>query len=131
MEAALSDAGTVPASVSYVATHGSGTRLGDVSEARAIRAVFGDDAGRLVGSSVKPATGHLMAAAGALNVAVAALALHHQVVPPTLNLESVDAECALDWVKDKPRQARLEEALALARGLFGQNIAVALRAVGS
>src|SRR4029453_19047089 len=86
MQAALSDAGTAPAAVSHVAAHGSGTRLGDASEARALRSVFGEAGRALAGSSIKPATGHLMAAAGALNVAVAALALHHQVVPPTLNL---------------------------------------------
>jgi 3-oxoacyl-[acyl-carrier-protein] synthase II len=72
-----------------------------------------------------------MAAAGALNVAVAALALHHQVVPPTLNLEAVDPDCDLDFVKEKPREGRMDQALALARGLLGQNVAVALRAARS
>jgi 3-oxoacyl-[acyl-carrier-protein] synthase II len=113
--------------VSLVAAHGSGTRLGDLSEARAIRAVFGEASDRLAGTSVKPATGHLMAAAGGLNVAVAALALHHQVVPTTLNLDDVDAECGLGWVRGKPRETRMEQALALARGLLGQNVALALR----
>jgi 3-oxoacyl-[acyl-carrier-protein] synthase II len=93
--------------------------------------VFGKDAERLAGTSVKPATGHLMAAAGALNVAVAALALHHQVVPPTLNLEAVDKDCAAGWVREKPRETRMDQALALARGLAGQNVALALRAVRS
>jgi 3-oxoacyl-[acyl-carrier-protein] synthase II len=127
MRAALADAGSRPDAVSLVAAHGSGTRLGDLSEARAIRAVFGEAADRLAGTSVKPATGHLMAAAGGLNVAVAALALHHQVVPPTLNLDDVDAECGLGWVRGKPRETRMEQALALARGLLGQNVALALR----
>lgn len=131
MQAALSDAGTAPAAVAHVAAHGSGTRLGDASEARAIRSVFGEAGRALAGSSVKPATGHLMAAAGALNVAVAALALHHQVVPPTLNLEAVDGDCAMDWVRGGPRQLRMQQTLALARGLSGQNVAVVLRAVPS
>ena len=129
MQAALDDARTKAGAIGHVAAHGSGTRLGDVSEARALRSVFGRDVERLAGTSVKPATGHLMAAAGALNVAVAALALHHQVVPATLNLETVDEDCAAGWVREKPRQARLDEALALARGLSGQNVALALRAV--
>ena len=129
--AALDDARTKAGAIGHVAAHGSGTRLGDVSEARAIRSVFGKDAEGLAGTSVKPATGHLMAAAGALNVAVAALALQHQVVPATLNLETVDKDCAAGWVREKPRQARLDEALALARGLSGQNVALALRAVRS
>jgi 3-oxoacyl-[acyl-carrier-protein] synthase II len=71
-----------------------------------------------------------MAAAGAVNVAVAALALEHQVLPPTLNLDAVDPQCAFDWVAGKPREARAGHALALARGLGGQNVALALRAVG-
>ena len=78
---------------------------------------------------MKAATGHLMAAAGALNVAVAALALEHQVLPPTLNLDDVDPKCAFDWVAGKPREARVQQALALARGLGGQSVALALRAV--
>jgi len=131
MQTALDDARTTPGVIAHVAAHGSGTRLGDRSEARAIRTVFGKDAERLAGTSVKPATGHLMAAAGALNVAVAALALQHQVVPPTLNLETVDKDCAVGWVREKPREARMDEALALARGLSGQNVALALRAVRS
>jgi 3-oxoacyl-[acyl-carrier-protein] synthase II len=127
MEGALRDAGTRPADVSWIAAHGSGTRLGDASEVRAIRKVFGSAADGLAGSSVKPATGHLMAAAGALNVAVAALALEHQILPPTLNLENVDPACAMDWVREA-RPARVEQVLALARGLGGQNVALALRA---
>lgn len=129
MGAALRDASLTPADVSYIAAHGSGTQKGDPSEARALRSVFGERAKGVAGSSVKAATGHLMAAAGALNVAVAALALEHQVLPPTLNLDAVDPQCAFDWVGGKPREARVEQALALARGLGGQNVALALRAV--
>jgi 3-oxoacyl-[acyl-carrier-protein] synthase II len=129
MGAALRDASLQPKDVGYVAAHGSGTDKGDASEARALRSVFGEGASGVAGSSVKAATGHLMAAAGALNVAVAALALEHQTLPPTVGLENVDPECAFDWVKGKPRQARADHALALARGLSGQNVALALRAV--
>ncbi len=128
MEVALRDAGTSAAEVSWVAAHGSGTRLGDASEVRAITKVFGSAFEGLAGSSVKPATGHLMAAAGALNVAVAALALEHQILPPTLNLEHVDPACAMGWVRET-RKAKVQHALALARGLTGQNVALALRAV--
>ena len=128
LEMALRDAGSRPEAIGYVAAHGSATKLGDRSEARAIRKVFGGAADRLVGSSVKGATGHLMAAAGALNVAVAALALEHQAAPPTLNLEKIDPDCALDWVKERSRPLRVEQAVALARGLAGQNVALALRA---
>jgi 3-oxoacyl-[acyl-carrier-protein] synthase II len=127
MTAALRDARLAPADVSYVAAHGSGTRQGDRSEARALRGVFGESRG-VAASSVKAATGHLMAAAGALNVAVAALALERGTLPPTLNLEDVDPQCAFDWVGGRPREARAAHALALARGMGGQNVAVALRA---
>jgi len=129
MRAALREAGSAPDAIGYVASHGSGTRLGDASEARAIRSVFGASTEGLAASSVKPATGHLVAGAGALNVAVAALALHHQVVPPTLNLEALDPVCQMDWVPGKARETRFDQALALARGLEGENVALAVRAV--
>jgi len=125
---AIERAGATPADVGYVATHGSGTRAGDASEAAGLRRVFGDNG--TVASSVKPATGHLVGAAGALNVAVAALALARGVVPPTLNLENLDPDCAgLDWVPKEGREAQPGLAVAVARGLEGQNVALALRRV--
>jgi 3-oxoacyl-[acyl-carrier-protein] synthase II len=127
--AALRGAGE-PAGVDYVAAHGSGTRLGDASEGRALRAAFGDAGNGPMVSSVKPATGHLGAGAGALNLAVAALAVHHQQVPPTLNLERPDRCCeGINWVSGQAREAPVRHALALARGLEGQNVALALRGV--
>ncbi len=128
IEAALREADATPADVDYVATHGSGTRAGDASEAHALRAVFGDDP-QVAASSVKPATGHLVGGAGALNVAVAALAISSGVVPPTLNLERPDPACdGLDWVPREARRTEVRQALALARGLEGQNVALAIRA---
>ncbi len=90
--------------------------------------MFGASGGP-AGSSVKAATGHLMAAAGVLNVAVAALALQNQSAPPTLNLDEVDKDCAMDWVRGGARTLDTKHAVAVARGLFGHNIALALRAV--
>jgi 3-oxoacyl-[acyl-carrier-protein] synthase II len=125
---ALRESGTAPGDVGYVAAHGSGTRLGDASEAAALRAVFGSANGAAV-SSVKAATGHLVAGAGALNVAVAALALDRGVAPPTLNLDEADPACdGCDLVAREAREIAANEALALARGLEGQNVALALRA---
>ncbi|MEU4246722.1 beta-ketoacyl-[acyl-carrier-protein] synthase family protein [Amycolatopsis sp. NPDC026612] len=124
---ALAEAGCAPGDVSYIASHGSATRLGDRSEARALRTVFG--AAVPPASSVKPATGHLVGAAGALNFAVAALAVRHDVVPPTLNLEDPRPECALDWVPGTARELPVRYALAVARGLEGQNVVCALRSV--
>jgi 3-oxoacyl-[acyl-carrier-protein] synthase II len=123
---ALREAGTSAGEVQYAASHGSGTRTGDASEAHALRAIFGRDG--FAASSVKPATGHLIGGAGALNAAVAALALAKGAVPPTLNLDNPDPACELDWVAGEARELAVREALALARGLEGQNVAVAFRA---
>jgi 3-oxoacyl-[acyl-carrier-protein] synthase II len=127
--AALREADTSPAEVSFIAAHGSGTRLGDASEARALRALFGSDGGPAA-SSNKPATGHLVAAAGALNAAVAALTVHHGAAPATLNLEHVDPACeGIDWIASQARHADIGQAVAVARGFEGQNVALAIRAV--
>jgi len=127
---ALRAAGASAADIDYVAAHASGTRLGDASEARALRTVFGARDGAPMISSVKPATGHLGAGAGALNLAVAALAIHHGQAPPTLNLSSPDPDCAgLDLIGGEMRAAPIRQALALARGLEGQNVALTVRAL--
>lgn len=120
MRHALADAGTD--TVSWIAAHGCATRLGDPSETAAIREVFGQQTPPA--SSVKPATGHLVAGAGALNVAVAALAVRHGAVPPTLNLDTPDPTCALDHVPHEAREMPVDHAMALARGLEGQNVAL-------
>ncbi len=126
---ALERADAAAGDVGYVAAHGSGNRLSDASEAAALRSAF-DGAGTMAASSVKGATGHLVAAAGALNVAVAALAIERGVIPPTVGLENLDPECAgVDWVARQARDSRVDVALALARGLEGQNVALALRRV--
>jgi 3-oxoacyl-[acyl-carrier-protein] synthase II len=131
---ALRDAGSAPERVDYVAAHGSGTRQGDASEAAALRAAFGvgngggADGGPGV-SSVKAAIGHLGAAAGATNAALAALAIAEGAIPPSLNLETVDPDCAgVGWVTGEARRAPVREAVAVARGLEGQNVALVLRA---
>ena len=129
IEGALREAECKPGEIDYVAAHGSGTTKGDSSEAFALRTVFGDSNGTPA-SSVKPATGHLCAGAGALNAAVAALAIHHRTMPPTLNLEQPDAACdGIDWIPNEARTAQVRQSLALARGFEGQNVALALRAV--
>jgi 3-oxoacyl-[acyl-carrier-protein] synthase II len=115
------------AEIDFVATHGCATRLGDVSEARALRSALGSGA---CATSVKPATGHLVAAAGALNVVVCALAIDAGAVPPTLNLDRPDPDCDFDWVAGQARQLRVRNAIAIGRGLEGQQVAVALGAPG-
>jgi 3-oxoacyl-[acyl-carrier-protein] synthase II len=128
MERALTEGDTAAGDVDYVATQGNGTKRGDESEARALRSLFGDD--KLTASTVKAATGDLIGASGALNAGIAALAVHHGKVPPTLNLEHVDPACAgIDWVPKEAREVKVSRALALARGFEGQNVAVLMRAV--
>lgn len=128
IEAALREAEAGPGDIDFVAAHGSGTVLGDASEARALSRVFGSANGTHV-SSVKAATGHLMGGAGALNAAVAALGIRHGAIPPTLNLESQDACCEVDVVRGEARRAEIGSVVALARGLEGQNVALVLRAI--
>jgi 3-oxoacyl-[acyl-carrier-protein] synthase II len=128
MERALAEGETTAADVDYVATHGNGTKRGDVSEAHALRTLFADG-DKPAASSVKAATGDLIGGSGALNAAVAALAVHHGKVPPTLNLEHVDPACAgIDYVPNEAREVKVSRALALARGFEGQNVAVLVRA---
>jgi 3-oxoacyl-[acyl-carrier-protein] synthase II len=109
------------------ACHGSGTRLGDLTEARVLRRIFGDQPEALLATSVKPATGHLLAAAGPLNVAILALALHHGVVPPTLNLRHPDPACGLSVARE-PLAWAGDHGVAIARGFGGENVVLGLRA---
>ncbi|MFD7028966.1 beta-ketoacyl-[acyl-carrier-protein] synthase family protein [Streptomyces sp. NPDC059917] len=126
---ALTDAGGIFPDGSYIAAHGCATVQGDASETIALHDALGTSAKAAQISSVKPQTGHLVGGAGALNAAVAALTLDSGIVPATLNLDNPAAECDLDYVPLTPRDTRPDSALALARGLEGQAVAVALRRV--
>jgi 3-oxoacyl-[acyl-carrier-protein] synthase II len=123
---ALNDGGVDAHDLSYVVAHGSATRVGDVSETRALHEALGPAAKTVPLSSIKPQTGHLVGAAGALNVTVAALAIRHGAIPATLHLDDPDPECDLGHVPHEPRQAHITHALALARGFEGQAVALAL-----
>jgi 3-oxoacyl-[acyl-carrier-protein] synthase II len=129
--AALREAAATPGEVQYAAADGTGTKLGDASEARAFQQVFRDGNGSMpVASSVKPATGNLIGGAGALNVLVSLLAVAHQAVPPTLNLEQPDPACTgIDWVPREARELAVANALAVARGIEGQSVALVARSV--
>ena len=125
-ERALASARPGATDVDYIASHGDGTKDGDASEAaRASRGSSATAACRRAASSRR--RGNLVGGAGALNAAVAALAVAHDAVPPTLNLESVDPDCAgIDWSRRRRARRAVDAALALARGLEGQNVALAL-----
>jgi 3-oxoacyl-[acyl-carrier-protein] synthase II len=122
----LEDARVNADDLGYIAADGSGTRLGDAGESIALRTVLGPHAGSVPVSSTKPQTGHLVGGGGALNAAVAALALHHGAVPATLNLDTPDPDCALDHVRGSAREATPSHAVALARGIEGQAVALTL-----
>lgn len=124
MRLALTDAGLAPSAVGYVNAHGTGTKRGDAAEARAIRAVFGAHTPAV--SSVKGVTGHLLAAAGAVEAAATALALRRGVLPPTHNLDDPDPECDLDHVRKAPREAAAGVALSNSFAFGGHNVSLAL-----
>ncbi|GHH75622.1 3-oxoacyl-[acyl-carrier-protein] synthase 2 [Kitasatospora indigofera] len=122
MRSALANAGLAPADIGYVNAHGTGTRLGDLAEATALRTVFGDDQPAV--SSTKGSTGHLLGAAGAVEAAVTALAVARGLLPPTANLESPDPGCDLDHVRGRARAVPLRAALSNAFAFGGHNISL-------
>jgi 3-oxoacyl-[acyl-carrier-protein] synthase II len=127
MQAALKDAGMQPEQIGYINAHGTSTPLGDLSEVRAVKKVFGEHAYKLAMSSTKSATGHLLGAAGGLEAGILALAMRHQIIPPTLNLDEPGEGCDLDFVPHHPRQVDLEYALTNSFGFGGTNGAVILK----
>jgi 3-oxoacyl-[acyl-carrier-protein] synthase II len=128
MTRALKDAGMAREEVEYVAAHGTSTPLNDVSETNAIKRAFGEHAYRLVISSNKSMIGHLLGAAGAMSALACALAISRGVVPPTINLETPDPECDLDYAPNVARARPVRAALANGFGFGGQNAVAAFRA---
>jgi 3-oxoacyl-[acyl-carrier-protein] synthase II len=127
MEACLQDAGEGPESVEYVNAHGTSTKLNDAAETKAIKKVFGDHAYRLAVSSTKSMTGHLLGAAGALEAAATALAIHTGTLPPTINYHTPDPECDLDYIPNEARKGEVRLAISNSFGFGGQNAVLALR----
>jgi 3-oxoacyl-[acyl-carrier-protein] synthase II len=127
MRAALADAGLPPTAVDYINAHGTSTELGDLSEVKAIHDVFGEHAHRLAVSSTKSSTGHLLGAAGGLETGILALAIRHQVLPATLNLDNPGEGCDLDFVPHTPRPAALTIGLTNSFGFGGTNGALLLK----
>jgi 3-oxoacyl-[acyl-carrier-protein] synthase II len=128
MANAVADAGRTPEDVAYINAHGTSTPQNDASEARAVRRAFGDQAGRMPISSTKSAMGHLVAACGVVEAIVALRAVCERVAPPTLNLDRVDPECALDHVGRFAREIRPGVALTNAFGFGGSNASLVLEA---
>jgi 3-oxoacyl-[acyl-carrier-protein] synthase II len=124
MGAALSSAGVTPAQVNYINAHGTSTPHGDKVETIAIKRCFGEHARRVAVSSTKSMTGHLLGAAGGLEAGITVLAVYHQVVPPTINLDHPDTECDLDYVPNVKRALSIEYALSNSFGFGGTNAAL-------
>jgi 3-oxoacyl-[acyl-carrier-protein] synthase II len=123
MRAALRDAKMQPEEIDYVNAHATSTPLGDGNESRAIELVFGEHAlsKKLKVSATKSMTGHLLGGAGGLEAGITVMALMHQKIPPTINLENVDPECRLDYVPNKFRPAKIKAALSNSFGFGGIN----------
>ncbi len=124
MEMAIKDAGIHPNQIGYLNAHGTSTRLNDMVESLSISKVFGHENSSLRVSSTKSITGHLISAAGALELAICILALKEQVLPPTSNLEKQDADCPITLTDSKPQKADFSYALSNSIGFGGSNTAV-------
>jgi 3-oxoacyl-[acyl-carrier-protein] synthase II len=129
MSRALKDAGIPAEDVEYINAHGTSTPAGDPAEVRAVKSVFGDHARRLLMSSTKSMTGHLLGAAGGLEAVITALTLARGIVPPTINLERPDPQCDLDFVPNQARQRAVKAALSNSFGFGGHNVTLAMKGV--
>jgi 3-oxoacyl-[acyl-carrier-protein] synthase II len=127
MQLALKDAAVEPSAVGYINAHGTSTPYNDKFETIAIKRVFGDHARRLAVSSTKSMTGHLLGAAGGIEAIATTLALHHGLLPPTINYETPDPDCDLDYVPNQARKVDVEYALSNAFGFGGTNATLLFR----
>ncbi len=127
MSNCLRDAGLDPSDVDYVNAHGTSTQLGDLAETVAIKKTFAAHASRLAISSTKSMIGHLLGAAGGVEAAFTVLSLYHQIAPPTINLDSQDPECDLDYVPNQARDMKIRVALSNSFGFGGTNGTLAFK----
>jgi 3-oxoacyl-[acyl-carrier-protein] synthase II len=121
MQMALRKAGVRPEEVDYINAHGTSTPINDPTETFAVKRTFGEHAARLVMSSTKSMTGHLLGAAGGLEAGITALAIRHQVAPPTINLDAPDPACDLDYAANVKRPMKIDVALSNSFGFGGTN----------
>ena len=127
MNAALQSAGLVPEQIGYVNAHGTSTPLNDKNETAALKRVFGEYAYRLPVSSTKSMTGHLLGGAGAIEAVACALAIQRDMLPPTINYETPDPNCDLDYIPNKARAARVDAVLSNNSGFGGHNAVVVFK----
>ena len=127
MRACLEDARLRPEDVQYINAHGTSTPQGDIAETQAVKAVFGDAARKLVFGSTKSMTGHLLGAAGALELAICCLVTQCGMIPPTINQETADPECDLDCAPNRQVNRPVEVACSNSFGFGGHNVTLAVR----
>lgn len=130
MKAALDDAGLTPSDIQYINAHGTGTRENDGNETTAIRTLFGGPGTSCPVSSIKSMMGHLIAAAGAVELITCVLAIRDNILPPTMNLHTPDPDCDLDYVPNKARPARVDAVLSNSFGFGGQNDSIIVKRFG-
>jgi 3-oxoacyl-[acyl-carrier-protein] synthase II len=129
MKMALNNAGVNPEQVTYINAHGTSTPFNDLNESLAIKSVFGDHARKLMVSSTKSMTGHLLGAAGGVEAVFTAMAMVEGVVPPTINYQDPDPECDLDYVPNTARDARIEYAMSNSLGFGGTNATILFKRI--
>jgi 3-oxoacyl-[acyl-carrier-protein] synthase II len=129
MQNALKNAGLNPDQVDYVNAHGTSTPLGDKNETEALKLAFENHANKLVVSSTKSMTGHLLGGAGGIESLFCALAIHHQIAPPTINIFEQDPECSLDFCPDTARSMKIDVALNNNFGFGGTNGTLVFRKI--
>ncbi len=129
MQNALADAGLNTTDVDYINAHGTSTPAGDLAETEAIKATFGDHARQLAISSTKSMTGHLLGAAGGVEALFSVLAVYHGVLPPTINYDTPDPECDLDYVPNEARNRQVNVALSNSFGFGGTNATVVFKKI--
>jgi 3-oxoacyl-[acyl-carrier-protein] synthase II len=127
MSLCLKDAGLTPAAVSYVNAHGTSTPINDPNETTAIKTALGEHAYKIAVSSTKSMTGHLLGGAGGIEGVASALAIHHDIIPPTINLENADPECDLDYVPNVSRKSIVDVVLSNSFGFGGHNVTLAFQ----
>jgi 3-oxoacyl-[acyl-carrier-protein] synthase II len=127
MRRAMQDAGLTPADVQYVNAHGTSTPANDFNETRAIKSVFGEDAARLNVSSTKGATGHMLGAAGGVEFVFSTLSVRDGVIPPTINYQTPDPDCDLNYTPNTPVERHVTAALSNSFGFGGHNVSLAVR----
>ncbi len=129
MAAAIRDAGIDPSDIDYLNAHGTSTKAGDIGETNGIKRAFGDHASKLMVSSTKSTTGHLLGAAGVVEAIFCALAIRDQVIPPTINLDNQDPECDLDYTPNVARETKVRTVISNSFGFGGTNGSLVLRAL--